>query len=329
VTDEADATDDDAGGAASEDGAADEDGAAGTASEDDEDGTGATLPPVPERAVTGGGVETVVGPSPAAALAVCERALEREAVLTVFGRCSVEYEGRATSSLGPGDRLLVCKPDGSVLVHTDEGQQPVNWQPPGCTIEPALVDADEDGMGAGDDETAGDEDGTAGDEDGTAGDGTAAGKRLRVHSERSTPAEELTVTFERVVQVSAYDAVDPEELALAGTEADLRERVLADPGLVEPGFTPLATERATPAGAVDIYGEDADGRTVVLELKRRRVGPDAVGQLSRYVDALRRDLHEDAEIRGVLVAPSVTDRARQLLAEEGLEFVSLEPLENS
>jgi RecB family endonuclease NucS len=88
---------------------------------------------------------------------------------------------------------------------------------------------------------------------------------------------------------------------------------------------PLATERRTPAGAVDIYGEDADGRAVAVELKRRRVGPDAVGQLGRYVDAMERDLHADTEVRGILVAPSVTDRASRLLAERGLEFVPLTP----
>ncbi|MFB6205392.1 MAG: endonuclease NucS [Haloglomus sp.] len=265
--------------------------------------------------MTGRGVETVVAPSPGEALSVCERALARDAMLTVFGRCSVEYEGRASSSLGPGDRLLVCKPDGSVLVHTDEGQQPVNWQPPGCTVEPALVESAVESAV---------EDGGDADADADA-DADVDDSRLRVRSERATPAEELVVEFTSVAQVSAYDAVDPEELALTGTEADLRERILAEPALVEPGFTPLATERQTPAGAVDVYGEDADGRTVILELKRRRVGPDAVGQLSRYVDALRRDLHENAEVRGVLVAPSVTDRARRLLAEQGLEFVALEP----
>jgi RecB family endonuclease NucS len=63
----------------------------------------------------------------------------------------------------------------------------------------------------------------------------------------------------------------------------------------------------------------------VVELKRRRVGPDAVSQLNRYVDALRRDIHDGATVRGILVAPSVTDRARRLLAERGLAFVSLEP----
>jgi hypothetical protein len=127
------------------------------------------------------------------------------------------------------------------------------------------------------------------------------------------------------VQVAAFDVTDTEDLSLSGTEEDLRERILAKPELLEPGFSPRATERQTPAGAVDIYGTDDEGRTVVVELKRRRVGPDAVGQLTRYVEALERDLHADAEIRGILVAPSITDRARGLLEKKGLEFVSLSP----
>jgi RecB family endonuclease NucS len=133
------------------------------------------------------------------------------------------------------------------------------------------------------------------------------------------------VDFETVRQVSAFAVEDDRDLTLDGTEADLKERILDEPALIEAGFRPLATERETPAGAVDVFGEDDDGRTVVLELKRRRVGPDAVGQLGRYVDALDRELHADSEVRGILVAPSVTDRARRLLAERGLEFVSLSP----
>ncbi|WP_135827853.1 endonuclease NucS [Halorussus halobius] len=219
-------------------------------------------------------------------------AVEAGDMVTVFGRCTVEYEGRAASTLGPGDRLVVLKPDGTALVHTDEGQKPVNWQPPGSTH---AVDAS-DGQ-------------------------------FRVRSRRTAPDEELLVAFERVDRVASFDVTDRQDLALTGTEADLRRRILDDPDLVEPGFEPLATERETPAGAVDVYGEDARGRTVVVELKRKRVGPDAAGQLARYVEALERDLHADAEVRGVLVAPSVTERARRLLAEKGLEFVSVGPPE--
>lgn len=235
-------------------------------------------------------VETLTYPDPDAACDLASRNVERGALVTLFGTCRVEYEGRAASSLGPGDRHVMLKPDGAALVHTDEGQQPVNWQPPGCDHS---VTVDDDS--------------------------------LVVHSTRSTPDESLEVVFETVAHAAAFDVSDSADLALTGTEADLKERILETPALVEAGFTPLATERETAAGAVDVYGEDSEGRTVVVELKRRRVGPDAVGQLGRYVEALERDLHADSEVRGVLVAPSVTDRARQLLARNGLEFVAVEP----
>jgi RecB family endonuclease NucS len=243
-----------------------------------------------DESESGESVRTMTSPTPAETRDLVTEAVESEQLVTIFGRCSVDYEGRASSHLGPGDRLVVCKPDGTVLVHTDEGHQPVNWQPPGCTHEPRLVE------------------------------GT-----FELRSERETPDEELLVRFETVQQVTAYGVTDEEDLQLFGTEEDLRQRVLDEPALVEAGFTPLSTERETPAGAVDIYGEDEQDRPVVVELKRRRVGPDAVGQLGRYVDALGRDLHADAEVRGILVAPSVTDRARELLAEKSLGFVSLEP----
>ncbi|WP_276300104.1 endonuclease NucS [Halorussus lipolyticus] len=236
--------------------------------------------------------DTLHRPDAEEARARVATAIDRAEMITVFGRCTVEYEGRAVSTLGPGDRLVVLKPDGTALVHTDEGQKPVNWQPPGCAHE-------------------------AGVEDG----------QFRIRSVRSSPDEELLVAFEQVQQVATFDVTDQRDLALRGTEEDLRQRILDDPDLVEPGFRPLATERETPAGAVDIYGEDRDGKTIVVELKRKRVGPDAVGQLARYVEALDRDLHADAEIRGILVSPSVTERARKLLGKRGLEFVSLGPPE--
>lgn len=236
-----------------------------------------------------GSVRSYTAPTLAVAHDVVQSGIDAEALVTLFGHCTVDYDGRASSTLGPGDRHVMCKPDGTVLVHTDEGHQPVNWQPPGCTHEVRL------------------------------------GEDLVLESVRSSPDERLLVEFDSVAHVAAFDVTDPEELSLEGTEEDLRQRILDTPELVEAGLSPRATERQTAAGAIDIYAEDGAGRAVVVELKRRRVGPDAVGQLSRYVDALERDLHAEREVRGILVAPSVTDRARSLLAEHGLEFVSLEP----
>jgi RecB family endonuclease NucS len=235
-------------------------------------------------------VQTLHRPTHRDALVHLEAAFDREDVITVFGRCTVDYDGRATSQLGPGDRLVILKPDGSILVHTDEKRTPVNWQPPGCTHTASVRDG-----------------------------------RLRIRSTRSTPDERLDVHFERVEQCSAYGVNDRSDLELTGSEEDLRQHILTNPSVLEPGFEPLETERQSDAGPIDIFGEDADGVPVVVELKRRRVGPSAASQLRRYVDALRREFGDDEPIRGILVAPSVTDRASGLLEREGLEFVALDP----
>ncbi|ERG89802.1 MAG: putative nuclease of the RecB family [halophilic archaeon J07HX5] len=235
---------------------------------------------------------TLLQPTAAAAIGLVDDALSADQLVTLVGRCRVVYEGRATSTLGPGDRLVVRKPDGTMLVHTDEGHQPVNWQPPGSSCDCRLADSG-----------------------------------VVLESKHENPSEELIIRFETITHAATFDPNDPNELALSGTESDLRDQILESPSLVEPGFEPRATERKTSAGAIDIYGEDTDGRAVVLELKRRRAGPDAVSQLNRYVDALTRERHADATVRGILVAPSVTDRAHRLLAERGLGFVSLSPTE--
>jgi RecB family endonuclease NucS len=146
-----------------------------------------------------------------------------------------------------------------------------------------------------------------------------------VQSLRSSPTEQVEITFESIDQLSTFELTDESTLALEGTEEDLRQRIFADPALVEPGFRPLMRERETPAGPVDIYGKDRGGKPVIVELKRRRVGPDAVGQLQRYVAAVGRELPVGTTPRGILIAPSVTDRAERLLDSEGLELISLGP----
>ncbi|MFQ3475790.1 endonuclease NucS [Halonotius sp. F2-221B] len=233
---------------------------------------------------------TVHQPTHREALWALEDAFERGDLITIFGRCTVEYDGRAASSLDPGRRLLILKPDGTALVHTDENQKPVNWQPPGSEHHAAVRDG-----------------------------------HLRVRSVRTSPDETLDVHFETIEQLSAMAVSGRRDLSVTGSEADLRNALLDRPALIEAGFEPLATERPTDAGPIDLFGRDSNGRPVVVELKRRRVGPSAASQLQRYVAAIKREDGDNAAVRGILVAPSVTDRARRLLAEHGLEFVAVEP----
>jgi RecB family endonuclease NucS len=232
-------------------------------------------------------VSSLTDPPLEESLDLLETGFERGRMVTLVGECDVDYDGRVSSYLPPGERLVILKPDGTLLVHRDEQRKPVNWQPPGST-HTAHIDSD----------------------------------RLIVESVRTSPHEEIEITFETVVQASLLELDDTSGLALEGSEEDLRQRILENPDVLEDGFQAMMTERETPAGAIDIYGEDADGTPTAVELKRRRVGPDAVGQLSRYVEALERN-RPGRSVRGILVAPSVTDRAKELLATEDLEFISL------
>lgn len=184
-------------------------------------------------------------------------------------------------------RHVLVKPDGSVVIHNETGITPQATQPPRGTPTVTATDS---------------------------------GIVLTVDHQQAETA--FVVSFQSVQHVSVAGD-DPNQTTV--TETDLKTLVLEQPTVIEPGFQPLATERQTDAGPVDVYGRDKQGRTVVLELKRRRGGPAAVGQLKRYVSALRDELHTDATVRGILVAPSVTDRAHHRLAREGLEFVSLSP----
>ena len=58
---------------------------------------------------------------------------------------------------------------------------------------------------------------------------------------------------------------------------------MQDLSFLEPGLKPLNQEEVFRKGVVDILAEDAKGRLVVIELKRRQADYNAVMQLQRYM----------------------------------------------
>jgi len=232
-------------------------------------------------------VEAVVEPSREELIELVNSALSREAIITIFARCKVHYDGRAKSELGSGDRVIIIKPDGAFLIHQSRKREPVNWQPPGSFV--SLEERD---------------------------------NTVILRSVRRKPKEILEVELERVYLVSLFAAEDYEELSLTGSEAEMAEMIFRNPDIIEPGFKPLFREKQIGHGIVDILGRDNDGNIVVLELKRRKADLHAVSQLKRYVEALKR---EHGTVRGILVAPSLTSGAKKLLEKEGLEFRKVKP----
>ena len=74
---------------------------------------------------------------------------------------------------------------------------------------------------------------------------------------------------------------------------------------------------------MDLYGVDKNGKLVVVEVKRKTAGKDAVLQLAKYIDAIKDKANR--ELRGVLVAPKLGKGVQRLLFTLGLEYKALDP----
>ncbi|MFH1055878.1 MAG: endonuclease NucS domain-containing protein [Candidatus Altiarchaeota archaeon] len=204
--------------------------------------------------------------------------------IVVVCSCSIEYWGRSRSVIGLGDRIILFKPDSTLIVHSPSGFKPVNWMSPPCDTT-ASVD----------------------------------GGRLVVFSQRTVkPFEEIRITIERVIGYHSFEALsDREKLDLTHTERDMRDWLAAHPGEVDADFTLKSVEYHSPLGFFDLYGR-IGGSYAVVELKSVTAGLPAALQLKRYRDWLAEHLKQG--VRGILMAPAVAPNALTLLRKEGLEF---------
>ena len=208
---------------------------------------------------------------------------DRKTVVLVCS-CSIEYWGRSRSVIGCGDRIVLFKPDSTVIVHSPSGFKPVNWMSSPTDTE---VDV-EDG-------------------------------RAIVFSQRTLkPYEEMKVTVEKVLGYTSYNSLrDKEKLELTHTERDMRDYLAEHPSEVDPNFRLKSVEYKTPLGLFDLYGKVSDTYCVV-ELKSVKAGLPAVLQLKRYRDWLKEHLRQD--VKGILMAPGIASNPLTLLRKDRLEF---------
>jgi RecB family endonuclease NucS len=214
--------------------------------------------------------------------------------ITLLGRCRVLYTGRGGSDLEAGDRHVMLKPDGTVIVHSHDLFKPRNYQPPGATYTARMDDDDE----------------------------------LTVHVERTkgSTKEIIDIMFSDIYVLTTTQMDDDADLNLVGTEQDMQDYLADNPMKIAAelgvGFRVIDTEYSIDVGNIDIFGQTDDSTPVIVELKRRRVGPKAVDQLRRYIDEYQ---SIDSRVIGVLVAPSVTESALEMLHSHDFHFVEFKP----
>ena len=167
----------------------------------------------------------------------------------VIARCSATYQGRLSSTLASGVRLIMVKADGCVALHADVGAyKPLNWMNAPNTV-------------------------------------TELEDRWVV----TNPAgERLEILLEEIIQ-DVVVALDTERgLTMDGVERELQVLLAAHPDHIEPGLTTVVREFRTDIGPVDILCRDADGGSVAVEIKRIGE-IDGVEQLTRYLERMQRD----------------------------------------
>ncbi|MDR0319002.1 MAG: endonuclease NucS, partial [Nitrososphaerota archaeon] len=230
----------------------------------------------------------LVDPALDEAKEVIGKAFVQRRTVIIAGNCKVEYVGRANSKLDLGERFLVIKSDGSLLVHRPTCYEPVNWQPAGSVFHTQIV-----------------------------------GDVLEVHAVRQKPKESVKVLFSKIFTVTSIMLFDSGEFILNASEDDMHRAILLRPDLIEEGLKPISWEKKVEPGFVDVYGMDKEGKLVVIEVKRRTATKEAVSQLAKYIEAIKQKA--DRQIRGILAAPDLGKGVQELLVDNSLEFKELDP----
>jgi endonuclease len=205
-------------------------------------------------------------------------------VRLLVARCEVRYSGRLNAVLPEAVRLLILKSDGSVLVHDDAGGfKPLNWM-----TAPTVV---EDG-----------------------------GDTLVVRKPKTEDVLEIRLV--EVLSDVSHDMGESAALQKDGVERDLQEQLAAQPAALGEELVLVKREWPTEVGPVDLMCKDPAGEWVAVEIKRIAT-IEAVEQLTRYLDFIRRDPAK-ASCRGILAAQRLKPQAIALAESRGIRCVEVD-----
>ena len=207
----------------------------------------------------------------------------------IVARCEVRYSGRLNAVLPLALRLLMVKADGSFMVHADSGgYKPSNWMTAPTVIE----------------------------------ESGAPPTRIVVRKRAGATEDLLEIEIDEVISDVTHDMGEAAALEKDGVERDLQEALAGAPQFCGEGFRLVRREWPTDIGPVDLMCRDGEDAWIAVEIKRVCT-IDAVEQLSRYLERIRRD-PAMASCRGVLAAQSIKPQARVLAESRGLGCVEID-----
>lgn len=213
-------------------------------------------------------------------------ALKLKKTIILVGNCMVDYSGRAKSSLDYGDRIILVKQDGALLIHRPYGYLPVNWQPSRCHFHISFTN-----------------------------------DLLNLKAVRVSPPEAVLITFRQVYLMSGVRLEDEGQFSLYASELEMKKAIVIQPDLIEPNFKILSYEKKIKPGFIDVYGCDHNGNHAIVEIKRNIADKEAILQLHKYMSALP----SEYPLRGIIAAPALRRGCQRLLKALNLEFKQVDP----
>jgi RecB family endonuclease NucS len=205
----------------------------------------------------------------------------------LIARCEVTYSGRLPATRLPeAVRLIMIKADDTVMIWSDGGGQkvkPLNWMTPPCVMEEEP--------------------------------GSIVVRKVKGE-------DRLDIRVVEVLSDVSHDMGEAAALSKDGVEADLQVELAAAPEWCGEGLRLVRREWPTDIGPVDLMCRDEEDEYVAVEIKR--IGTiDAVEQLTRYLERIRRD-PAMASCRGVLAAQVVKPQAQVLAESRGIAWVEVD-----
>ena len=200
----------------------------------------------------------------------------------IVADCSVIYEGRGSTFLGRAVRMIMVKDDGSVSVHNDKSNKPLNYMG-GKVISSQGKDS--------------------------------AGNDVWFFEARN---ETIQVTIYDVVSDVNYGlTLDDPGLVRDGTEGHLQEWLADNVTSMGDDFIFVEREHRAGSGAVDLLCRDSKG-LVAVEVKRTAL-LGVVYQTVRYVDAIR-EANPDVQVRGLIAALDIRPNTEKLALKKDLDM---------
>lgn len=220
------------------------------------------------------------------ALATLKLALNSNKSIVFGAECEILYSGRAESFLPAGERIVLIKQDGTILIHQPTGSVPINYMKEATH---KIVEKED------------------------------------VSILKSNSGDELLeILLLKIHFVHSKQFEDGAKLQLQGSEKDMADMIMKEPKLIDPDFTPVSQEEQTKYGFIDVLGKDKKGNLVVVECKRYNGDLSAVTQLRRYVEKMKETLGVKS-IRGILACPKITGNAKKMLEDWGFEYRQVSP----